>query len=101
MGGSLPFRKRLDPGRSDTGLPGEHRWNENQEVAGEESTLTPESTAEQTQEATPELTETPQPEQEEASLTPRVKTVREQKNRRQIRKMDPENRDRRESDMHS
>lgn len=44
--------------------------NENQEVTGEESTLTPEPTAEQSQEATPELTETPQPEQEEASLTP-------------------------------
>ena len=44
--------------------------NENQEVTGEESTLTPEPTAEQSQEATPELTETPQPEQGEASLTP-------------------------------
>ena len=44
--------------------------NENQEVTGEESTLTPEPTAEQSREATPELTETPQPEQEEASLTP-------------------------------
>ena len=44
--------------------------NDNQEVIGEESTLTPEPTAEQSREATPELTETPQPEQEEASLTP-------------------------------
>ena len=44
--------------------------NENQEVTGEESTLTPEPTAEQSQEATPELTETPQPEQGEAAVTP-------------------------------
>lgn len=44
--------------------------NDDQEVTGEESTLTPEPTAEQSQETTPELTETPQPEQEEASLTP-------------------------------
>ena len=44
--------------------------NDNQEVTGEESTLTPEPTAEQSQEATPELTETPQPEQGEAAVTP-------------------------------
>ena len=44
--------------------------NDNQEVIGEESTLTPEPTAEQTEETTPELTETPQPEQGEAAVTP-------------------------------
>ncbi len=68
--------------------------NENQEVTGEESTLTPEPTAEQSGGNTG-ASETPQPNREEASLIPEVKMIREQKNRRQIRKMDPENRDRR------